>query len=164
MLRRVDAYILSLFELVSHCMQRNFGIKSIQLSRFSHSLAFVCVGKLVTQEHGFGRGIDIALFVLYTVIILETFLNPEDGNKHSEGEAIAHNPYKLTMYWDRILWLFMLCSSIPKDILESRNFWTEFAYMGMMFRCCDDLPPGISKLTKFWHSVRALLKPVSNPV
>ena|SRR5579862_2764683 len=153
-LLRLDSWVLTRFELLSHFTQRIFGTTSATLVRVFTLIGAALIIKMLIGEHSvFAKVIDLVMMLNRISDFLESYESRPTG---------LSNHRKITESRGRLPYMTLSGIFLIPDVITGHNMWFEAITAVRYFLACDDLPPGESKVRKFVNSFKSIghLKPV----
>lgn len=151
----IDWWIIGRFEAFSHWTQRNLGLTSVEWQRLF--LAAAAVERILGVGFAGLEGAFTVFFLLmFSVDFIKSFktLVPRESD-----DAPGMNPEKARSRCIRPICLigglyFGGLYFLPSNMHTFIGLWYQLFMVSWYFECCDDLPPGVSRL-------KALLKSMS---
>ena len=161
MLEAIDDFVLGGIERFSHFMQRTFGTRAADLERACLVAAVLFLLRDSSDIlNGSVSWVGIAVNFLLVLSYVSRFTSSYERQREAERRALHGfmNPHK-AMIHARLVALLLCCLILPFDSVRM-DFWFECSILAYFFECCDDLPPGVSRVRKLLNSLTAKLVPV----
>ena len=150
MLHTIDSWILDKFERFSRWTQTWFGLTSVTWERMSLLLSLIFI---VVKEFEWDIAGHHKVLIFIDGCIAFWLIARAVGAEYMRAAGLdTMNEKKLTEAPARLLCLFIIAIVAYQDVTQFRLCF-EFSTLALYFCACDDLPPGMSRVKKFFQSL-----------